>query len=57
MSRRYRTAPKTDIGKYSFVNRSVTDWNKLLEGAIGTCHGKMHIFKMMVRKVKTSELR
>jgi hypothetical protein len=43
------------IGKYSFVNRSITDWNKLSEGAIGTSHGKTHIFKTRVRKVKTSE--
>ena len=46
---------RADIGKYSFVNRSITDWNKLPEGAKGTSHGKMHIFKTRVRKVKTSE--
>ena len=46
---------RTDIGKYSFVNRYITDWNKLPEGVIGTSHGKMHIFKMRVRKVKTSK--
>jgi len=46
---------RTDIGKYSIVNRSITDWNKLPEGAIGTSHGKTHIFKTRVRKVKTSE--
>jgi hypothetical protein len=47
---------RTDIGKYSFVNRrAITDWNKLPEGAIGTSHGKTHIFKTRVRKVKTSE--
>ena len=46
---------RTDIGKYSFVNRSITDWNKLPELAIGTSHGKMHILKMRVRKVKISE--
>jgi len=23
---------RTDIGKYSFVNRSITDWNQLPEG-------------------------
>jgi hypothetical protein len=45
---------RRDIGIYSFVNRSITDWNKLPEGAIGASHGKMHIFKMRVRKVKTS---
>ena len=33
---------RTDIGKYSFVNRSITDWNKLPEGTIGTSNGKTH---------------
>jgi len=42
---------RTDIGKYSFVNRYITDWNQLPEGVIGTSHGKTHIFKMRVRKV------
>ena len=37
------------------VNRSITDWHKLLEGAIGISHGKTHIFKTRVRKVKTSK--
>jgi hypothetical protein len=46
---------RADIGKYSFVNRTITDWNKLPEGAIGTSQGKTHIFKTRVRKVKTSE--
>jgi hypothetical protein len=46
---------RTDIGKYSFVNRSITDWNKLPEGAIWTSHGKTHIFKTGVRKVENSE--
>jgi len=46
---------RTDIGKYSFENMYITDWNKLPEGAIGTSHGKTHIFKTRVRKVKTSE--
>jgi len=36
---------RTDIGKYSFVNRSITNWNKLPEGAIGTSNGKTYIFK------------
>jgi hypothetical protein len=46
---------RTDIGIYSFVNRNVTEWNKLPEGAIGTSQGKTHIFKTRDRKVKTSE--
>jgi hypothetical protein len=43
---------RTDIGKYSFVNRTTTDWNKLPEGVTGTSQGKMHIFKTRVRKLK-----
>ena len=46
---------RTDIGKYSVVNRSIKDWNKLPEGEIGTSNGKTHIFKTRVRKVKTSD--
>jgi len=46
---------RRDIGKYSFVIRSITDWNKLPEGAIGTSNGKTHIFKTRVRKVKTND--
>jgi hypothetical protein len=46
---------RTDIRKYSFVNRTITVWNKLPEGVIGTSHGKMHIFETRVRKMKTSE--
>jgi len=49
------TKRRTDIGKYSFVNRSITDWKQLPEVAIGTSHGKTHIFKTRFRKVKTSE--
>ena len=45
---------RTDIGKYSFVNRSITDWNQLPEWAIGTSHGKTRIFKTRVRKVQNS---
>jgi len=40
-----------DIGKYSFVNRSITDWKQLPKRAIGTSHVKTHIFKTRVRKV------
>jgi len=46
---------RAGIGKYSFVNRSIADWNKLPERAIGTYHSKTHIFKTRVRKVKTTE--
>ena len=46
---------RTVIGKYSFVNRSITDWNHPAKEAIGTSHGKTHILKTRIRKVKTSE--
>ena len=46
---------RTDIGTYSFVNRNITDCNKIPKGAIGTSQGKTYIFKARVIKVKTSE--
>jgi hypothetical protein len=46
---------RTDIEKYFFGNRSITDWNLLPEGAIGTSHGIKKIFKTRVKKGKTSE--
>ena len=42
---------RTDIRKYSFVTRYITDWNQLPDVAIGTSHGKTHIFKTRIRKV------
>jgi len=40
------------IGKYSFVNGSITDWTKLPEMATLTSQGKAHIFKTGFRNVK-----
>jgi hypothetical protein len=42
---------RTDIGKYSFVNRSIADWNQLPKGTIGIAHGKAHKFKTRIRKM------
>ena len=39
----------------SLVNRSINDRHQLPEGAIGTSHGKMHIFRTRVRQTKNSE--
>jgi hypothetical protein len=44
---------RTDIGKYSFVNRTITDWNKLPEGAIGTFQVKRIFSKRGLWKCKT----
>ena len=46
---------RTDIGKYFFMKRSITDWNQLPKGVRGISHGKTHIFKTRVRRVRTSE--
>jgi len=42
---------RTDIGKYSFVNRTVQHWNQLPAEVLGTLPCKPIIFKMRVRKV------
>jgi hypothetical protein len=45
----------TDVGKFSFVNRTIADWNQLPEGVIGTSPVKTRIFRKRVREAKTSE--
>jgi hypothetical protein len=35
---------RTDVRKFSFVNRTIADWNELPEGAIGASFVKTHIF-------------
>jgi hypothetical protein len=45
---------RTDVGKYSFVNRTITDWNQLTEWEIGSLTGKTCSFSKRVRKVITS---
>jgi hypothetical protein len=47
---------KMDIGKYSFVNRTITDWTKLPVEALGTSPFKQHIFRKRVTKVINSEV-
>jgi hypothetical protein len=42
---------RSDVGKFSFVNRSNADWNRLPEGAIETSLVNAHIFRNRVRKV------
>jgi hypothetical protein len=41
---------RTDIGKYSFVNRTIKNWNQLPAGALGTSPYKPKIFRKGVRK-------
>jgi len=42
---------RTDIGKYSFVNRTIQHWNQLPAVVLGTLPCKPIIFKKRVRKV------
>jgi hypothetical protein len=42
---------RTDVGKFSSVNRTIRDWDRLSEGAIWTSLVKTHVFRKTVRKV------
>jgi hypothetical protein len=42
---------KTDIGKYSFVNRTIQPWNQLPAQALGTVSCKSSNFRKEFRKV------
>ena len=42
---------KTDIGKYSFVNRTIQHWNQLPAEVLGILPCKTVTFKKRVRKV------
>jgi hypothetical protein len=42
---------RTEIGKYSFVNRTIQLWNKLPMNALGTFPSKPSTFRKRVRKV------
>jgi hypothetical protein len=48
---------RTDVEKYSFVNRTITDWNQLSGEVLGTSPGKPRIFRKRVRKVITIEVK
>jgi hypothetical protein len=39
------------VGKFSFVNRTITDWSPLPQGVTGTSLVKTHIFRKRVRKI------
>jgi hypothetical protein len=46
---------KTDIGKYSFVNRTIQLWNQLPEDVLGTLSCKPSNFRERVMKVINKE--
>ena len=41
---------RTDIGKYSFGNRTIQDWNQLPAEMLGILRSKLKAFKKRVRK-------
>jgi hypothetical protein len=45
---------RTEVGKFSFVNMTITDWNQLSEGKIEALTGNAHSFRIRVTKVITS---
>jgi hypothetical protein len=45
-----------DIGKYSFVNRTIQLWNQLPADVLGTLSSKSSNFRKVVRKVITKNL-
>jgi hypothetical protein len=42
---------RTDIGKYSFVNRTIKNWNQIPAGTLETFPFKPNIFRKGFRKV------
>jgi len=42
---------RTDIGKYSFVNRTIRLWNRLPAEILGTLPCKLNVFRKRVRRV------
>ena len=40
---------RTDVGKYSFVNRTVRNWNQLPAGVLATFPCKLNTFRKRIR--------
>jgi len=48
---------RTDIGKYSFVNKTIKNWKQLHAEALGTFPCKPNIFRKRVRKAVISGMK
>ena len=46
---------RTDVGKYSVVNRTVKSWNRLAAGLLAALHCKLNTFRKRVKNVVTSK--
>jgi len=46
---------KTDVGKYSFVNRTIKSWTQLPASLLASFRCKLNTFRKRVKNVVTSE--
>ena len=46
---------RTDVGKYSFVNRTIISWNQLPAVLLASFHCKLNTFRKRVKTVATSK--
>ena len=46
---------RTDVGKKSFVNRTIKSWNQLPGGLLASFPCKLNMFRKMVKNVVTSK--
>jgi len=46
---------RTDVGKYSFVNRTIKSWNQLPAGLLTCFPCKLNTFRKRVKNVVTSK--
>ena len=46
---------KTDVGKYSFVNRTIRNWNQLPASRLASFSCKLNTFRNKVKNVVTSK--
>jgi hypothetical protein len=55
-SRNIRTRKqRTDIGKYFFINGTITSWNQLPAGLLASFPCKLNTFRQRVKNVVTSK--
>jgi hypothetical protein len=55
-NRKIRTRKqRTDVGKYSFVNRTIKNWNQLPVNLLASFPCKLSTFRKRVKKVLTSK--
>ena len=46
---------RTDVGKYSFLNRTISSWNQLPAGLLASFPCKLNTFRKRVKNVVTSK--